>query len=105
MRACTAAAPPAAARANASLHLFLRYAPIDELTHDLRDWMMNKFLFSGDNKKPIGGHIIAHASQTRLNFRKGKGEQRIVKIYDSPCLPEGEATFGIYQDGVADARE
>jgi len=26
------------------------YAPIDELTHDLRDWMMNKFLFSGDNK-------------------------------------------------------
>ena len=62
-------------------------------------------LFSGDNKKPIGGPIIAHASQTRLNFRKGKGEQRIVKIYDSPCLPEGEAIFGIYNDGVADARE
>lgn len=62
-------------------------------------------LFSGDNKKPIGGHIIAHASQTRLNFRKGKGEQRMVKIYDSPCLPEGEAVFGIYEDGVADARE
>lgn len=30
-----------------------------------------------DPKKPVGGHIIAHASTTRLYFRKGKGEQRI----------------------------
>ena len=42
--------PPRRARINASLHSFLRYAPIDDLTHDLRDWMMNKFLFTGDNK-------------------------------------------------------
>lgn len=62
-------------------------------------------MFAGDGKKPIGGHIMAHSSQTRLSFRKGKGEQRICKVYDSPCLPEGEATFGIYQDGVADVRE
>jgi len=55
--------------------------------------------------KPIGGHIIAHASTTRLSLRKGKAEQRIIKVYDSPCLPEAEAIFGIYADGVADARE
>ena len=30
-----------------------------------------------DTKKPIGGNIIAHASTTRLFFKKGKGEQRI----------------------------
>jgi hypothetical protein len=24
-------------------------------------------------------------------LRKGRGEQRVVKIYDSPCLPEAEA--------------
>jgi meiotic recombination protein DMC1 len=46
-----------------------------------------------DPKKPIGGHVLAHASTTRLYFRKGKGEQRICKIFDSPCLAENEATF------------
>ena len=34
---------------------------------------------------------VAHASTTRLFLRKGRGEQRICKIYDSPCLPENEA--------------
>lgn len=59
----------------------------------------------GDAKKPIGGHIIAHASQTRLSFRKGRGEQRVVKIYDSPCLPESEAAFSITDNGVDDYKD
>jgi len=59
-------------------------------------------MFNPDPKKPIGGHIIAHASTTRLSLRKGKNEERIMKIYDSPCLAENEATFGIYGDGVRD---
>eukprot|EP01091_Cochliopodium_minus_P016021 TRINITY_DN5871_c0_g1_i1.p1 TRINITY_DN5871_c0_g1~~TRINITY_DN5871_c0_g1_i1.p1 ORF type:complete len:342 (-),score=89.98 TRINITY_DN5871_c0_g1_i1:91-1116(-) len=62
-------------------------------------------MFAADPKKPIGGNIIAHASTTRLSFRKGRGEQRICKVYDSPCLPENEATFGIYADGISDARD
>jgi len=62
-------------------------------------------MFAGDSKKPIGGHIIAHASTTRLSLRKGKNETRLCKIYDSPCLAEGEVTFGIYEDGVSDVRE
>ena len=62
-------------------------------------------MYQADAKKPIGGHIMAHASTTRLSLRKGRGEQRIVKVYDSPCLPEAEATFGIYDDGVGDARD
>ncbi len=33
--------------------------------------------FVKDAKKPVGGHILAHASTTRLYFRKGKGEERI----------------------------
>lgn len=44
----------------------------------------------GDMKKPIGGNIMAHSSTTRLYLRKGRGENRIVKVYDSPCLPEME---------------
>jgi meiotic recombination protein DMC1 len=46
-----------------------------------------------DPKKPVGGHILAHASTTRLFLRKGKGEQRVVKIFDSPSIPESEAIF------------
>ncbi|KAJ1523534.1 hypothetical protein ONE63_001383 [Megalurothrips usitatus] len=62
-------------------------------------------LFAADPKKPIGGNIIAHASTTRLYFRKGRGETRICKIYDSPCLPESEATFAINADGIGDVKE
>ncbi|XP_025105804.1 DNA repair protein RAD51 homolog 1 [Pomacea canaliculata] len=62
-------------------------------------------MFSADPKKPIGGNIIAHASTTRLYLRKGRGETRICKIYDSPCLPEAEAMFAINADGIGDAKD
>ncbi|KII75020.1 DNA repair protein RAD51 1 [Thelohanellus kitauei] len=62
-------------------------------------------MFAGDTKKPIGGHIMAHSSTTRLYLRKGRGETRICKIYDSPCLPESEAMFSINADGVGDAKD
>ncbi|EPY52543.1 recombinase Rhp51 [Schizosaccharomyces cryophilus OY26] len=61
--------------------------------------------FNPDPKKPIGGNILAHSSTTRLSLRKGRGEQRICKIYDSPCLPESEAIFAINSDGVGDPKE
>lgn len=62
-------------------------------------------MFQADAKKPIGGNIMAHASTTRLSFKKGRGETRICKVYDSPHLPEAEAIFGIYEDGIGDVRE
>jgi len=62
-------------------------------------------LFATDPKKPIGGHIMAHASTTRLYLRKGKGETRICKVFDSPCLPEAEAMFSITKDGIQDSKD
>ncbi|CAG9839952.1 unnamed protein product [Diabrotica balteata] len=62
-------------------------------------------MFNADPKKPIGGNIMAHASTTRLYLRKGRGETRMCKIYDSPCLPESEAMFAINADGIGDAKE
>lgn len=83
-------------------------------------------MFAADPKKPIGGNIMAHASTTRYNhyrfnrwnkffyddpmrfrlyLRKGRGETRICKIYDSPCLPEAEAMFAILPDGIGDSKE
>lgn len=52
--------------------------------------------------KPIGGHILAHASTTRLYLRKGKGAERVAKIYDSPSLPEAEATYELTDAGISD---
>jgi len=62
-------------------------------------------MFQADPKKPIGGNIMAHASTTRLYLRKGRGENRMCKIYDSPCLPESEAMFAIKPTGISDATE
>lgn len=87
-------------------------------------------MFNADPKKPIGGNIMAHSSTTRqvkdeillllfglvfnvtyatecarLYLRKGRGEQRICKVYDSPCLPESEAVFAILPDGIGDVRD
>ncbi|KAF9906770.1 recombinase rad51 [Linnemannia zychae] len=62
-------------------------------------------MFSADSKKPIGGNIMAHASTTRLSLRKARGENRVCKIYDSPCLPESEAQFSIGPHGIADATD
>uniref|UniRef100_A0A4X1VSJ3 DNA meiotic recombinase 1 n=1 Tax=Sus scrofa TaxID=9823 RepID=A0A4X1VSJ3_PIG len=61
--------------------------------------------FQADPKKPVGGHILAHASTTRISLRKGRGELRIAKIYDSPEMPENEATFAITAGGIGDAKE
>ncbi|KAK6202510.1 uncharacterized protein RJT21DRAFT_118561 [Scheffersomyces amazonensis] len=61
-------------------------------------------MYNPDPKKPIGGNIIAHSSTTRLSFKKGRAETRICKIYDSPCLPESECVFAIYEDGIGDPR-
>jgi len=61
-------------------------------------------MFAGPQLGPIGGHIIAHASQTRLFLKKGKGDCRICKVYDSPSLPEAEATFVIAVGGIIDEK-
>jgi len=62
-------------------------------------------LFIADPKKPVGGHVLAHACTTRLSLRKGRGDQRICKIYDSPSLPENECVFSITEQGIVDAKE
>ncbi|TVY29740.1 Meiotic recombination protein [Lachnellula hyalina] len=60
-------------------------------------------LFAGvDGRKPAGGHILAHASTTRLLLRKGRGEERVAKIVDSPDCPEREATYIITTGGIND---
>jgi hypothetical protein len=41
----------------------------------------------------------------RLRLRKGRGENRICQIYDSPTLPESECQFSIGPQGIDDAKD
>lgn len=62
-------------------------------------------MFVADAKKPIGGHIMAHASTIRLSLRKARGDSRAMKVYDAPNLPEAEATYTIDEGGIVDSAE
>lgn len=62
----------------------------------------NAAVFMANPLKPIGGHVMSHASTTRVSLRKGRAEQRIAKLVDSPCMPESEATFEIGSGGVCE---
>ncbi|KAG5642451.1 recombinase rad51 [Asterophora parasitica] len=61
--------------------------------------------YASNEKKPIGGNIMAHASTTRLQLKKARGNTRSCKIYDSPCLPEMETQFAILASGIGDPEE
>ena len=56
----------------------------------------------GDPTKPIGGHVLAHASTFRLYLRKAKGGRRIARLVDSPNLPDGECVYQVTEDGLRD---
>lgn len=60
----------------------------------------NPAQFFGDPTNAVGGNIMGHWAGTRCYLRKSKGEKRIIKIYDSPVLPENEAVFEITETGV-----
>ncbi|KAH6577946.1 hypothetical protein BASA50_010147 [Batrachochytrium salamandrivorans] len=61
--------------------------------------------FGADPKKPIGGHVLAHASATRLYLKKGRGETRIVKVWDSPDMPDSETVYEISPGGIIDVKD
>ncbi len=63
----------------------------------------NPAAFFGDPTQPAGGHILGHWAITRFYLRKSKGEKRIIRIFDSPYLPESEAVFAITPEGCVDA--
>jgi DNA repair protein RadA len=58
--------------------------------------------FFGDPTRPVGGHIVGHTATFRLYLRKSKGNKRIVRLIDSPHLPEGEAVVTVLEEGIRD---
>ena len=66
-----------------------------------RSWTTLECCF-GDPTTPIGGNILAHAATTRLYLRKSKEDKRIVRLVDSPNMPEGECVMKITPAGIKD---
>ncbi|MCK4847728.1 MAG: DNA repair and recombination protein RadA [Candidatus Heimdallarchaeota archaeon] len=88
---------------NQHIHAVLRAAEVGKLAVIVTNQVQsNPGQFFGDPTKPVGGHIVAHAAQTRVYLRKSKGEGRIARIVDSPSLPESEAVFGVTGAGIVD---
>jgi len=56
----------------------------------------------GDPNKPTGGHVMAHACTHRVYLRKGRANTRLVRVIDSPYLPEEKVRIAITEAGIAD---
>eukprot|EP00952_Eustigmatos_sp_NYUAD-ZCMA_P012147 48903-Eustigmatos_ZCMA.PRE.1 len=48
---------------------------------------------------------VCSVGHDRLRLRKGRGENRICQVYDSPTLPEAECQFSISNGGIDDSKE
>ncbi len=63
-------------------------------------------VFFGESVHPIGGHILAHTSHSRIFLRKSRrGPVRVARLVSSPYLPEGERMFEITENGIEDIKE
>ncbi|MHA2364029.1 MAG: DNA repair and recombination protein RadA [Candidatus Hodarchaeales archaeon] len=88
---------------NAHIHTLLRVAEVSKLAVLAINQVHAKpDTFFGDPTAPVGGHVVAHAAQTRIMLRKSKGNRRIARIADSPLLPESEGVFQIHENGIID---
>lgn len=59
-------------------------------------------VFFGDPTTAAGGNVLAHASTYRIYLRKSRGDKRIARLIDSPCLPDGECVFRVTEKGIED---
>ncbi|PKK81828.1 MAG: DNA repair and recombination protein RadA [Thermoplasmata archaeon HGW-Thermoplasmata-2] len=88
---------------NRHMHDLLKFAEMNNAAAVVTNQVMaNPGIMFGDPTRPIGGHIVAHTATFRLYLRKSKGDKRIVKLIDSPNLPEGEAVISVTTDGIRD---
>ncbi|NIR86615.1 DNA repair and recombination protein RadA [Candidatus Bathyarchaeota archaeon] len=92
---------------NKHMHKLIRLARAFNAVAVVTNQVMSKpDVFFGNAVHPIGGHIVAHTSHTRVYLRKSaRGRVRIARLVSSPYLPEGERVFKITGSGVEDITE
>lgn len=88
---------------NAHIHKLQRLADTYSLAVYVTNQVMdNPGMLFGDPTTPVGGNVVAHAATTRMYIRKSKEEKRIIRLVDSPSMPEGETVIKITPDGIKD---
>ena len=88
---------------NKFMHDILRFGDLNNAAIAVTNQVHAKpDAFFGDPTRPIGGHIVGHTATFRMYLRKSKGNKRIVRLIDSPHLPEGEAVISVMEEGIRD---
>src|SRR3989338_11225513 len=88
---------------NKHMHVLARLADLNNLCVYVTNQVMARpDVFFGDPTEAIGGHIVAHNSQTRIYLRRGKKGTRVAKLVDSPHLADGECSFVVTEEGLKD---
>lgn len=60
--------------------------------------------FKPDPTSPVAGNIILPGPiTTRLQLRRGTGDTRHVNTFQSPLVPDRDATFVICHNGIGNA--
>jgi len=92
---------------NKHMHRLIRLARVFNAVAVVTNQVMAKpDQFFATAVEPVGGHVVAHTSHTRIFLRKAAGGQvRIAKLISSPYLPEGERIFKITGNGVEDVSD
>ena len=87
---------------NKHLHKLIRLARAFNAVAVVTNQVMSRpDIFFGNAVHPVGGHIVAHTSHTRVFLRKSaRGPIRIARLVSSPYLPEGETIFRITENGI-----
>lgn len=88
---------------NKHMHDLLRFADVSNAVIAVTNQVAAKpDAFFGDPTRPVGGHIVGHASTFRVYLRKSKGGKRIARLIDSPNLPEAECVITVSEEGIRD---
>ena len=92
---------------NQHMHKLIRLArAFNAVAFVTNQVMASPDVFFEETVRPVGGHIVAHTSHTRIFLRKAKrGPVRIARLVSSPYLPEGECLFRITENGIEDVSE
>lgn len=88
---------------NKHMHELLSFAEVNNAVIAVTNQVSAKpDAFFGDPTRPVGGHVVAHASTYRVYLRKSKGNRRIARLIDSPDRPEAEVVFTVSEEGIRD---
>ena len=92
-------------RLNQIMHKLVRVASIFEVAIIVTNQVMSApDVMFGPTTKPVGGHVLGHASTYRLELKKS-GKNRIAYMIDSPGHPYASEKFTVTEAGIVDAEE